>query len=71
MTATLLHPDGRPLTVDELAQLNEAATSHQNFRKKLWCDAVIAYIRADSPPDSQGQAQCADDVLRAFDKRFP
>ena len=67
----LLNIDGSPVTQDQLDRINEATISHQNFRKKLWCDAVIAYIRADSPPDSQGQAQCADDVLRAFDKRFP
>ena len=66
----LLNIDGSPVTQDQLAQLNEAATSHQNFRKKLWCDAVIAYIRTDSPPDSQGPFHCADEALLAFDERF-
>lgn len=64
----LLNIDGSPVTQDQLDRINEAATSHQNFRKKLWCEVAVAAAAIPAPLDAI--LDCSDKVLAAFDKRF-
>jgi hypothetical protein len=71
MLGTLHHVDGRVLTQDELDKMTADATTHENFRKKLWCD-VAAAVATNSHPDMRCESMTdwADAALAEFDKRF-
>lgn len=43
---------------------------HQNVRKKLWCDTVVAYTSAANATLKDGAVSWADHALAAFDQRF-
>ena len=66
----LLNIDGSPVTQDQLDRINEAAISHQNFRKKLWCDVALSGVENAGSAPLDAILDCSDKVLAAFDKRF-
>ena len=41
------------------------------IRKLLWCEVAVVVARSDSSVHSTSCSKWADEVLEAFDKRFP